>query len=72
MYIYRAILSTCIMTIERHNSDKSNETYNQYKLLLHNLELIWHLCEVLYLVTVPGNTLIPYIQAYIIIKCFSI
>lgn len=57
MYIFyfRAILSTCILAIDQHNLDKSNETYNQYKLLLHNLELIWHLCEVLYLVTVPGN-----------------
>lgn len=58
------------MAIERHNSDKLNETYNQYKLLLHNLELIWHLCEVLYLVTVPGNILKPW--AYIITKYFLI
>lgn len=55
--VYRAILSTCIMAIDRHNINKSDEMYNQYKLLLHNLELIWHLCEVLYLVTVPGNIL---------------
>ncbi|XP_050433032.1 nuclear pore complex protein Nup85 [Adelges cooleyi] len=55
---YRAILSTCILAVERSNSDQSNETYNQYKLLLHNLELIWHLCEVLYLVTVPGDTIL--------------
>uniref|UniRef100_A0A2S2R3I6 Nuclear pore complex protein Nup85 n=1 Tax=Sipha flava TaxID=143950 RepID=A0A2S2R3I6_9HEMI len=55
---YRAILSACILAIDQHNLDKSNETYNQYKLLLHNLELIWHLCEVLYLVTVPGDTIL--------------
>ncbi|XP_060861936.1 nuclear pore complex protein Nup85 [Metopolophium dirhodum] len=55
---YRAILSTCILAIDRNNLDKSNETYNQYKMLLHNLQLIWHLCEVLYLVTVPGDTIL--------------
>lgn len=43
------------MAIERHNKDKLNNIYNQYELLLHNLELIWHLCEVLYLVNVPGK-----------------
>ncbi|VVC35732.1 Nucleoporin Nup85-like [Cinara cedri] len=55
---YRAILSTCIIAIERHNKDKLDEIYNQYELLLRNLELIWHLCEVLYLVTVPGDTIL--------------
>ncbi|XP_050540883.1 nuclear pore complex protein Nup85 isoform X2 [Daktulosphaira vitifoliae] len=55
---YRAIISTCIMNIEKSNIEKTNDMYNQYKLLLHNLELIWHLCEVLYLVVVPGDTIL--------------
>lgn len=55
IFHFRAILSTCILAIDRQNLDKSNKTYSEYKLLLHNLELIWHLCEVLFLVTVPGN-----------------
>lgn len=55
---YRSVLRECIENIQEENRrfrpESNIQHYNNCIALLYNLEFIWHLTEVIYIVSIPG------------------
>lgn len=60
---YRATLHACIEGCAdvAKNGDSSSD-YDRKSELFHRIELIWHLCEILFLDVQPGTALLPQLQ----------
>ncbi|RZF47952.1 hypothetical protein LSTR_LSTR008756 [Laodelphax striatellus] len=68
---YRSIVRACIENLQISELDK-NTTYKltpqqrqHYVAIFYNIEFIWHLCEILFVDSVPGAVVLPHLLDWI-------
>lgn len=55
---YRSILRACIEELQDLAEKCSNEKrslYENFQTIFYNVECVWHLTEILYVVVIPGK-----------------
>lgn len=54
---YRSILRACVESLQDAAENKSDdrELYENFLTIFYNVECVWHLTEILYIDTLPGN-----------------
>ncbi|XP_075231494.1 nuclear pore complex protein Nup85-like isoform X2 [Lycorma delicatula] len=62
---YRSILRACIENLQMTDELLTTDKKQDYIAIFYNIELIWHLCEILYVDAVPGNVVLPYLLEWI-------
>lgn len=62
---YRSIVRACIENLQDIVKTSESEQYQQYIAIFYNIEFIWHLCEILYVDIVLGDTVLPQLVEWI-------
>lgn len=54
---YRSILRACVESLQdaAENVSDDRELYENFLTIFYNVECVWHLTEILYIDTLPGN-----------------
>lgn len=55
---YRSIIRACLENLQddlMQSKSKEKETLQNYITIFYSVELIWHLCEILFIQNIPGN-----------------
>lgn len=64
---YRSILRACVETLQ-DASEKipdDRETLVNFMTIFYNVECVWHLTEILYIDTVPGDVILPQLLEWV-------
>lgn len=60
---YRSILRACVENlqdnIEKTQNEEDKITIQNYLTIFYNIECVWHLTEILYVNTIPGDVIVP-------------
>lgn len=62
---YRSIVRACIENLQDIVKTSASEQYQQYIAIFYNIEFIWHLCEIMYVDVVLGDTVLPQLVEWI-------
>ncbi|CAB3223536.1 unnamed protein product [Arctia plantaginis] len=66
---FRSIIRVCIESLQKAseqelNSDDRN-TSSSYITIFFSIECIWHLCEILFVDSIPGDVVVPYLLEWV-------
>ncbi|KAL1115921.1 hypothetical protein AAG570_005416, partial [Ranatra chinensis] len=61
----RSSIRQCIENLQNEAINKKNEVYNEWAEAFEEIELLWHLCELLHLDIVPADAVLPRLLEWI-------
>ncbi|KAL3272362.1 hypothetical protein HHI36_013841 [Cryptolaemus montrouzieri] len=66
---YRSIIRACLESLQedilRESSQSEREDIQNYITIFYSVECIWHLCEILFIDTTPGNVVLPHLLNWV-------
>lgn len=66
---YRSVLRACLEGFQNESESSSNGNRKQFYLqnipTFYNMELIWHLCEIIFIDVVPGDLVLSQLITWI-------
>lgn len=65
---YRSIIRACLEDLQEetlHANDERLDEVQNYVTIFYSIECVWHLCEILFIETIPGNAVLPRLLEWI-------
>ncbi|XP_019867827.2 nuclear pore complex protein Nup85 [Aethina tumida] len=65
---YRSVVRACLEDLHADISkaeQAERETLQDYITIFYSVECIWHLCEILFIESIPGNVVLPFLLEWI-------
>ncbi|XP_054258211.1 nuclear pore complex protein Nup85 [Macrosteles quadrilineatus] len=62
---YRSVIRACIEDLQKVSKKSINDFYKEYLAIFYNIELIWHLTEIMFVNALPGDIVLPHLQEWI-------
>lgn len=65
---YRSIIRACLENLQEEiikSDNNEKEKLHSFVTIFYSIECIWHLCEILFVNTVPGNLVLPHLLEWI-------
>ncbi|CAD6215897.1 GSCOCG00000714001-RA-CDS [Cotesia congregata] len=64
---YRSILRACVESLQdaAENISDDRELYENFLTIFYNVECVWHLTEILYIDTLPGDVVLPQLLEWV-------
>lgn len=65
---YRSVVRACLEDLHADISkaeQAERETLQDYITIFYSVECIWHLCEILFIASIPGNVVLPFLLEWI-------
>uniref|UniRef100_A0A1B6DZI9 Nuclear pore complex protein Nup85 n=2 Tax=Clastoptera arizonana TaxID=38151 RepID=A0A1B6DZI9_9HEMI len=62
---YRSIVYACIENLQQVAKQPNQEDYKKYVTIFYDIELVWHLAEILYINAVRGDAVLPQLLEWI-------
>ncbi|KAK9888289.1 hypothetical protein WA026_000551 [Henosepilachna vigintioctopunctata] len=66
---YRSIIRACLESLQediaRSKSEADKDELQNYITIFYSIECIWHLCEILFIDSTPGNVVLPHLLEWV-------
>lgn len=66
---YRSVLRACIENLHEATESETDlltkNDYEAYTTIFLSIECIWHLCEILYIDSIPGDIILPFLLEWV-------